>query len=109
MPELPEVETIKNGLKPICQNHYIVKSQIHTSQLRYPILQNLSHLITKHKILDLQRRAKYLIFKLDNGYLLFHLGMAGRMYATKQYHKNNHEHLTLYLDSSDVISFCDPY
>ena len=55
MPELPEVETIKNGLKPICQNHYIVKSQIHTSQLRYPILQNLSHLINKHKILDLQR------------------------------------------------------
>ena len=108
MPELPEVETIKNGLKLICQNRSIAKSQIHTYQLRYPVLPNLSNLITKHKILDLQRRAKYIIFKLDNGCLLFHLGMAGRMYATKQYHKNNHEHLTLYLDSSDVISFCDP-
>ena len=108
MPELPEVETIKNGLKSVCKNHYIVKSQLHTSQLRYPILPSLNNLIAKHKILDLQRRAKYLVFKLENGYLLFHLGMSGRMYVTKQYHKNNHEHLTLYLDSNDVISFCDP-
>ena len=108
MPELPEVETIKNALKPICKNRYIVKSHIHTSQLRYPILANLSYLITKHKVLDLQRRAKYLIFKLDNGHLLFHLGMAGRMYATKQYYQNKHEHLSLYLDNNYVISFCDP-
>ncbi len=108
MPELPEVETVKEGLKVICKNRYIVKSQIHTYQLRYPIPKNLSHCITSSKIVDLKRRAKYLIFKLSSGYLLLHLGMAGRMYVSQEHVKDKHEHLTLYLDDGNVISFCDP-
>ena len=59
MPELPEVEIVKNSLKPICQNRSIAKSQIHTSQLRYRILPNLSNLITKHKITTAKRTNHY--------------------------------------------------
>lgn len=107
MPELPEVETIRNGLKDICLNTTITNSRLHTYKLRYSILPNLSDIIAQSTIIAVERRAKYLIFKLDIGYLLFHLGMAGRIYATQQYQKNSHEHMTLYLDNKFVISFCD--
>ena len=107
MPELPEVETVKNGLQAVSINTKIIKSQLHTYKLRYPILPNLSDIIAKRTIIAVERRAKYLILKLDNGNLLFHLGMAGRIYATQQYQKNGHEHMTLYLDNKFVISFCD--
>ena len=65
MPELPEIETIKNILKPICQNQYVVKSDIHIHKLRYPILPNLSSLITNRKIINIRRRAKYLVFEFN--------------------------------------------
>ena len=108
MPELPEVETIKNSLQEICLNTSIINSQVHTYKLRYPVLAHLNNLITNRNILAVERRAKYLILKLANGYLLFHFGMTGRLYVSQQYHKNNHEHLTLQLANGFVISFCDP-
>ena len=84
MPKLPEVETIKNGLIDICQNSTITKSEIHNYRLRYLVLPNLNSLLKYQAILKVQRRAKYLIFKLDNSYLLFHLGMSGKIYAIQQ-------------------------
>ena len=85
MTKLPEVKTIKNILKPIYKNYCMVKNQIHISQFIYLILQSLSHLITKNKVLNLQRKAEYLIFKLTNGYLLLCSGIAGirNIYASK--------------------------
>ena len=108
MPELPEVETIKNGLREFCLGAKIVDSTVYNHKLRYPILSNLRNLMMQRKIVSIERRAKYLILQLDRGSLLFHFGMTGRLSITKTYSKRPHEHMTLQLDNGFIISFCDP-
>ena len=107
MPELPEVETIKNALQNICVNTIIIASDIYTYKLRYKVLPNLSNIITSQKIISVERRAKYIILTLSNGHLILHLGMAGKIYITQRYQKYSHEHMTIHLNNHFTISFCD--
>lgn len=106
MPELPEVETIKNGLG-ICLNATILESKVYNFQLRYPVPHNISELIHNRQILEITRRSKYLILKLDNGFLLFHFGMTGRLNITQHYRKEQHDHLVFALDNGLIISYND--
>ncbi len=108
MPELPEVETIKEGLKKICVNAAIVYSELHTVKLRKKIPENLPDFLKNNIIHAVERRAKYLILRFNRGSLLIHFGMTGRINIAKNYQKSPHEHLTLYLDNGFILSFCDP-
>ncbi|MGQ9734666.1 MAG: bifunctional DNA-formamidopyrimidine glycosylase/DNA-(apurinic or apyrimidinic site) lyase [Candidatus Bipolaricaulia bacterium] len=81
MPELPEVEIIKRSLE-----REVVGKEIVGLELRRPgLLQEASpkELEAKTigaKIAGVRRRAKYLIFDLDNRYsLVLHLGLEGRL------------------------------
>ena len=64
MPELPEIETIKTGLKSLV-GQKITALKIHNSSLRYPIDTNLAAKIKNQTIIEINRRGKYLIFKLN--------------------------------------------
>ncbi|NRA74099.1 MAG: bifunctional DNA-formamidopyrimidine glycosylase/DNA-(apurinic or apyrimidinic site) lyase [Rickettsiales bacterium] len=108
MPELPEVETIKNGLKEFCLGTKIIDTIIYRYKLRYPIASNLSSLISQQYIVNVTRRAKYLVFELERGFLLFHFGMSGKLYVTRQRQEKQHIHLTLRLANDFFISFYDP-
>ena len=77
MPELPEVETIRNELLP-----HIAGRVIHSVTLfwegivRQPTSQEFSSRIRGQRILGLARRGKYLIFGLDGDEaLIVHLKM----------------------------------
>jgi formamidopyrimidine-DNA glycosylase len=81
MPELPEVETIKRSLE-----REVVGKEITGLELRRPSLlqdaspKELEAKTTGAKIVRVRRRAKYLIFDLDNHYsLILHLGLEGRL------------------------------
>lgn len=78
MPELPEVETVKRGLEPLIGT--TVKSVIiRFPRLRYPLNKEALMAAENQKITTIGRRAKYLIFHLERGFLIFHLGMSGRI------------------------------
>ena len=80
MPELPEVETVKNGLKPVLQGHRLTRVQTRRGDLRIPFPPGFVQHLTGRKIARLRRRAKYILADLDNGEtLVIHLGMSGRM------------------------------
>ena len=51
MPELPEVETVVNGIKSKINNHKILRLEKFTSKLRYPIQKNLSSKIMRAELL----------------------------------------------------------
>ena len=42
MPELPEVQTVVNGIKSKINKHKILRFKKYISKLRYPIQKNLS-------------------------------------------------------------------
>ena len=80
MPELPEVETVRIGLKPVLDGHTFTKVVTRRSDLRRPFPPDFAKRLTGRKVKRLWRRAKYLLADLDDGEtLVVHLGMSGRM------------------------------
>ncbi|MDP3057746.1 MAG: DNA-formamidopyrimidine glycosylase [bacterium] len=80
MPELPEVETIKNDLEAIIIGKKISDAKIlWRGALNTPAKKFIA-LIKNAKILDISRRAKILILTLSNNHsLLIHLKMTGQL------------------------------
>jgi formamidopyrimidine-DNA glycosylase len=78
MPELPEVETVRRGLEPFIAGATFRAVLPRRPDLRLPLPPDFSRALTGHRIEELSRRAKYLLFHLDDGRILVsHLGMSG--------------------------------
>lgn len=78
MPELPEVETLRCALAPDLVAKKIRKTEIFDAHLRSPIAADLPAILQQQTIIAVDRRSKYLLWKLKKGILLIHLGMTGR-------------------------------
>ncbi|MEP7006734.1 MAG: bifunctional DNA-formamidopyrimidine glycosylase/DNA-(apurinic or apyrimidinic site) lyase [Sphingomonas bacterium] len=79
MPELPEVETTVNGLRPVLEGQRIARVQARRADLRKAIPVDLGQRLTGATVTGLGRRAKYGLIDTDRGdTLIFHLGMSGR-------------------------------
>jgi formamidopyrimidine-DNA glycosylase len=79
MPELPEVETVRGGLAPVLEGHRLARVEARRPDLRFPFPENFVQTLTGATILKLERRAKYLLARLDReDTLVMHLGMSGR-------------------------------
>ena len=121
MPELPEVETVRRGLTPAMLGARIDKVELRRADIRFPFPVSFAKRLTGQRIVDVRRRAKYLLFELDGGEtLIAHLGMSGsfRMEKTAvstpgQFHHERskdpkHDHVVLVLDNGWVVTYNDP-
>ena len=108
MPELPEVETIKRGIQPYLEGVSIVSILVRNPNLRWPVSQEINDIAGQH-VLNVHRRAKYIIISLEKGSILVHLGMSGSLrILTKQEARLKHDHIEMVLDSGNLIRFNDP-
>jgi formamidopyrimidine-DNA glycosylase len=79
MPELPEVETVRRGLEPILVGNAFARVEQRRPDLRFPLPKRFGERLKGRKVDALDRRAKYLLARLDDGeVLVMHLGMTGR-------------------------------
>lgn len=110
MPELPEVETTRRGLEPHALGRRIVAVTVRDYRLRWPIPPELDAWLTGRTIVAIARRAKYLLFQLDDGTrLMLHLGMSGHLRVVPAgTPARAHDHVDLTLDSARVIRYHDP-
>src|SRR5262245_13839810 len=80
MPELPEVETIRLGLLDRVRNQRIERVDIRCNRIVLRLRpREMATAMTGQTIHDIQRRGKFLLFKLDDYCLLVHLGMSGQL------------------------------
>ena len=81
MPELPEVETIKNELKPHIVGHCVTGVTLFWEGIvRQPSVEEFCSRLIGQKIIEVARRGKYLIFSLTSGeVLVIHLKMTGSL------------------------------
>lgn len=122
MPELPEVETVRRGLEPALTGARLTRVEARRADLRFPFPEGFVQRLTGATVLELRRRAKYLIAPLDRGdVLVMHLGMTGRFevegadrqvrpgvfhYAAPANPK--HAHVVFETDRGCRITFYDP-
>lgn len=79
MPELPEVETVKRGLSRHLLDQTIDWVEIRREGLRFPFPESMGDRLEGLRIIDMTRRAKYLLIHLEGDLTwLCHLGMSGR-------------------------------
>ena len=117
MPELPEVETVCSGMKPSIMGRVIKSVKIKRPDLRWPFPDNMGCRITGKTVVNIRRRAKYILLDLDSHEtLIIHLGMSGRILindsATAVFGYNQevfgkHDHVTVYLDNDVTVTFND--
>lgn len=109
MPELPEVETTKNGLLPLIKHQAVLKSIRHRDNLRWEIPAHLPTTLVNQVILDIHRRGKYLLIRFNVGTLIIHLGMSG---SIKVINSNEpllkHDHFELILKNGQSMRLNDP-
>ncbi len=80
MPELPEVETVMNGLRPALEHRRFTHVETRRKDLRIPFPKDFAKRLTGRRVTNLWRRAKYIMADLDDGEtLVIHLGMSGSM------------------------------
>lgn len=109
MPELPEVETTRQGIAPHCENHRITAVSVRNGSLRWPVPENLASLLEGQIIRSVERRAKYLLMRIDGGAMIIHLGMSGSLRViTDDSPPLLHDHIELTLDSGIRLRFNDP-
>lgn len=79
MPELPEVETVRRGLEPVLVGNAFARVEQRRPDLRVPLPKRFGMRLSGRRVEALDRRAKYLLARLDDGeVLVMHLGMTGR-------------------------------
>ncbi|MFA4966753.1 MAG: bifunctional DNA-formamidopyrimidine glycosylase/DNA-(apurinic or apyrimidinic site) lyase [Candidatus Margulisiibacteriota bacterium] len=81
MPELPEVETVRQDILPHLKGKTIKAVAIKDVRVIKGIsASSFKRSVIGERIEDIERRAKYLLFRMRSGkYMMVHLGMTGRL------------------------------
>ncbi|MGI4880176.1 MAG: bifunctional DNA-formamidopyrimidine glycosylase/DNA-(apurinic or apyrimidinic site) lyase [Janthinobacterium lividum] len=107
MPELPEVETVVRGLRPILVGHRLARVELHRGDLRKPFPEGLVQRLVGATVTGIERRAKYGLVATDRGdTMVFHLGMSGRMRLDPA-EIGKHDHVVFTTEGRRVVAFHD--
>jgi len=111
VPELPEVETIASDLRPLIVDRTIVAVDLRfPSIVRHPEPEAFLRELPGRRVAALDRRGKYMMFRLDPGLsLVVHLGMTGQLlHKLPEDPERPHTHVVLTLDNGTELRYSDP-
>ncbi len=111
MPELPEVETIKNELLPHIVGHCVIGVTLFWDGLvRQPSVEEFCSRLIGQEITGIARRGKYLVFSLTSSEaLIIHLKMTGSLLLKPaSAEPGKFIRAILYLDKETGLYFRDP-
>jgi formamidopyrimidine-DNA glycosylase len=109
MPELPEVETTRRGIKPHVHKQKIKAVVIRQPALRWRVPTRLAENACGQTVESVRRRGKYLLLGLQNGTIIMHLGMSGSLRICKpSTPAEKHDHVDILLGNNKVLRLRDP-
>lgn len=109
MPELPEVETVKETLKRQVLHKVIKNVNVYYPNIIvYPTSTEFIKKLENEEIHSIKRRGKWLIFELTHYDLLSHLRMEGKYFIRdKKDKKINHEHVCFEFKDNSTLRYLD--
>lgn len=104
MPEIAEVETVRNTLKKRILNKPIKSVNVRYTKMIESNLEEFKKVLVGRSFLDIKRKGKWLIFDLGDYYLLSHLRMEGKYFIKNHEEElNKHEHVIItFTDDTDL-------
>lgn len=114
MPELPEVESVRQGLQQM-----IIGEKIGTVEVRWPniiespAVSDFKKRLEGQVFEEVKRRGKFLLFYLTEDVLISHLRMEGKYqfvlpsYGEEDGIENKHTHVIFYLESGHQLRYLD--
>lgn len=110
MPELPEVETIKNVIEPQIQGLTIIKATVNRPEvIAYPTADDFCSKVAGQVISFMERRGKFLMLHLENNSrIILHLRMTGcLLIAPPEFPLVKHTHILMELSNGRELRFSD--
>lgn len=108
MPELPEVETVRNVLKKRILNKKIKDVKILYSKMLDNNEKDFKNILIDNEFKDILRVGKWLIFELKEHFLLSHLRMEGKFFVKKSEEEvQKHEHVIICLNDGFDLRYHD--
>ena len=109
MPELPEVETVRRVLKKEVINKKILSASIYWDNIiAYPKVKDFERKIKNQTIMNIDRYGKWLMFELNDYYLLSHLRMEGKYFIRNTNDsKEKHQHIFFHLNGGIDLRYAD--
>ena len=108
MPELPEVETTRRGIRPHVEGRVITEAVVREPRLRWPVPAGLPKLLAGKRIEHVDRRGKYLLLRTGTETLIIHLGMSGSLRMVDAgTPPRRHDHVDLCFEDK-ILRFHDP-
>ena len=109
MPELPEVETTRRGLAPHVERQKVTAVRVYDRRLRWPVPDDLARNLVGRVVDRVDRRSKYLLFRLSDDTLIVHLGMTGSLRVfTAPPARRAHDHVELEFGNGVLLRYYDP-
>ncbi len=108
MPEIAEVETVRNTLKKQILNKRIKSVKVLYEKMIESNVEEFKNNLKNNQFVDIKRRGKWLLFELENYYLLSHLRMEGKFFL-----KNSeepivkHEHIIITFNDNTDLRYHD--
>ena len=110
MPEMPEVETIRRSLVGYVTGKMINRVDVRLDRLiKWPSPEEFTAIVTGRTIMELERRAKYLLFHLDGGWIMVvHLRMTGRLNVQSDAGQVGHAaRVVFFFTDGDALEYFD--
>lgn len=113
---------MRGGLAPVLEGRRLARVEARRPDLRFPLPENFVQVLTGATIVQLSRRAKYLLARLDReDTLVMHLGMSGRFEIARpdgetrpgQFHyapdpDPKHAHIVFETEAGARVTYYDP-
>ena len=108
MPEIAEVETVRNTLKTRILNKKIKEVSVYYEPIVLSDLTSFKKNLVGESFVDIKRKGKWLIFETEHYYLLSHLRMEGKYFIKdKNEPKDKHEHVIFTFINDTTLRYAD--
>ena len=113
MPELPEVETIKQDLEKKIAGRTVNRVDVHLLRMirKHDSAEEFKQAVEGRSIKSMERRGKFLLFHLESeNTMVLHLGMTGQLLLRSSQSPlkvDKHTHLVFHFNDSNMLLFRD--
>lgn len=110
VPELPEVETVRQGLLKLIKGSTVIGVDVYWDRIISGAIhsEDFASQLIGNRLLDIDRRGKYLLFKFDHWSMISHLRMEGKYEVSDTNEPlNKHTHVVFHLSDGRDLRYLD--